>query len=369
MTEVPADYYKLVTTANCLYDNVVMIKFLEQQSREYSLIGFCMGEQGVISRLLAVRAGGVFTFAAVAPGEETAPGQLTAWELREVFRINQVDAATRLYGVAGNPVAQSLSPVMINAAFKRENVNAVYLPLQTKAMDDLLACVRDLPIAGLSITMPYKEEIVSRLNNTDSLTQRSGACNTVVRSNDGRLYGFNTDVPGLLAVLESRLSLTGCKALVIGAGGAGRAAVFGLKDRGADVFIMNRTPASAQKLARQAKARLLSRQKLKKYQFDVNVNATPLGMDAKESPLNESEIRARFVLDLVYTSREPPFTIAARAAGAEVIPSAEMFVQQGSRQFEIWTSKPAPMSEMLNVVNTALAMREGTITAGRNGSK
>ena len=366
MTSIEADYYKLVSTANCLYDNVVMMKFLREQSRDHSLIGFCMGSHGMVSRLLAVRAGSMFTFAGFAPGEETAPGQLAARELREVFRIHQVDAATRLYGVAGDPVAQSLSPVMMNAAFKRENVNAIYLPLHAKSMDDLLACVRDLPIAGLSITMPFKEEITTRLNSADSTTQRSGACNTVVRAHEGRLYGFNTDAAGLIAVLESRFALAGCKALVIGAGGAGRAAVFGLKDRGAAVFVMNRTPGRAQKLARQAKARYLSRKKLLTHQFDVVVNATPVGMESEVFPLNASEIRARFVLDMVYGSRETPFTIAARSAGAEVIPGIEMFVQQGARQFEIWTSKPAPASEMFNVVNAAISGRE-TAGAKSNG--
>ena len=132
MKEYPADFIKVVTTANSLYDNVVMMKFLEKYSHAHSLIGLCMGEQGVISRVLCVRAGSQFTFAAANPGEETAPGQLTARTLRETYRIDQVDAATRVYGVAGDPVAQSLSPAMLNTAFRRENVNAVYLALHAK---------------------------------------------------------------------------------------------------------------------------------------------------------------------------------------------------------------------------------------------
>src|SRR3954470_3135958 len=152
MQPFPADFVKIVTTANSLYDNVVLMKFLEKYSHAHSLIGLCMGEQGVISRVLCVRAGSQFTFAAANPGEETAPGQLTARALRDVYRIDQVDAATRVYGVAGDPVAHSLSPAMLNAAFRRENVNGVYLALHAKSMEDLLACVRDIPIAGLSIT-------------------------------------------------------------------------------------------------------------------------------------------------------------------------------------------------------------------------
>jgi 3-dehydroquinate dehydratase/shikimate dehydrogenase len=328
-----------------------------------------MGDLGIISRVLNVRAGSLFTFAAL-PGEETAPGQMTARALRDVYRIDHLDAATRVYGVAGDPVTQSLSPLMMNTAFRRENVNAVYLALHTKALDDLVVCVRDIPISGLSVTMPHKEAIVEYLDNTDAWTQRTGACNTVVRSQDGRLFGFNTDVAGVIGPLEQRFVLANSKALVIGAGGAARAAVFGLRERGAEVFIVNRTPANAQKLARQAKAKYLKRTDLKKYSFDVIINATPLGMDVRQSPLNEKEIQARFVMDMVYTSLETPFTKAARASGAEVIPGMEMFVQQGARQFEIWTGKPAPTAEMRNVVAAALAARAARLNSanGRNAN-
>ena len=119
-----------------------MMKFLEAHSGKHELVGLCMGEQGIISRVLGVRAAGVFTFAAATRGEETAPGQVIASELRDTYRIDSVDAATQVYGVAGDPVEHSLSPVMMNAAFRRETVNAVYLALHAKSLKDLLACVQ-----------------------------------------------------------------------------------------------------------------------------------------------------------------------------------------------------------------------------------
>ena len=192
----PADYYKIVTTATTLSDNVAMMKFLGREGDRHSLVSMCMGEQGIISRVLAVRAGSVFTFAAATPGEETAPGQVAAQELRNVYRIEQLDAATRVYGVAGDPVAHSLSPAIMNAAFRRENVNAVYVALHAKTLKDLLTCIREIPIHGISVTMPYKEAILPHLDNTDSHTTKMGACNTVVRAQDGKLYGFNTDTAG-----------------------------------------------------------------------------------------------------------------------------------------------------------------------------
>jgi 3-dehydroquinate dehydratase/shikimate dehydrogenase len=358
MVSVPADFYKLVGTARTLYDNVTMMQFLQEKSDQRSLIGVCMGEQGIISRVLGVRAGSVFTFAAISPDERTAPGQVTAQDLRSTYRIGQVDAATRVYGVAGDPVAHSLSPAIMNAALHRENVNGVYLALHAKTLKDLLACVRDIPIHGISITMPYKESMLKFLDNTDSHTTKIGACNTVVRAQDGKLYGFNTDTAGVVRPLEQRLTIENAKVLVLGAGGAARAAVFGLKERGAEVYILNRSVGPAQKLARSARARMMKRPDLKKVSFDVIINATPVGMgNTRESPLHENEINARYVFDMIYDPPETKLMKMARERGAQLIPGIEMFVHQAARQFEIWTGKPAPWEEMLRVVTLALQER------------
>src|ERR1700682_1513810 len=252
MLKVPADFYKVVSTATTLSDNVTMMTFLQTQSDQHALIGLCMGEQGIISRVLSVRAGSVFTFGAVSADLKTAPGQISAHDLRSIYRIDQVDAATRVYGVAGDPIEHSLSPVIMNTALRRENVNGVYLPLHAKTLKDLMKCVREIPLHGLSVTMPYKQSILAHLDNTDAHTIKIGACNTVVRGQDGNLYGFNTDAAGVVRPLEQRLSIEHAKVLVLGAGGAARAAVFGLKERGAEIWILNRTSVKAQKLDRKS---------------------------------------------------------------------------------------------------------------------
>jgi len=366
MRAYAADFYKVVSTATTLSDNVAMIKFLLREGDRHSLVAMCMGEQGIISRVLGVRAGSVFTFASSGIGEETAPGQVSAQELRSVYRIDQVDAATRVYGVAGDPIGHSLSPAIMNAAFRRENVNAVYLALHAKTLKDLLNCVREIPIHGISVTMPYKEAILHYLDNTDSHTAKIGACNTVVRAQDGKLYGFNTDTAGVVRPLERRLNtLEGARILVLGAGGAARAAVFGLKERGSEVYVLNRNVAAAQKLARSARARTAKRADLKKLAFDVIINATPVGMgNTRETPLHESEINARYVFDMVYDPGETRLLKLAKERGAQIIPGIEMFVHQAARQFEIWTGKPAPWDDMLKVVLLALqerAMRRAVV--------
>ncbi|HXY78625.1 MAG TPA: shikimate dehydrogenase [Candidatus Acidoferrales bacterium] len=352
MLAYPADFYKIVSTATTLSDNVTMMKFLGRESDRHSLVGMCMGEQGLISRVLGLRAGSLFTFAAANAADATAPGQVTAQELRNVYRIEQVDAATRVYGVVGDPIAHSLSPTIMNAAFRRENVNAVFLALHAKTLRDLLTCVREIPIHGVAVTMPYKEAVLAHLDNTDSHTAKIGACNTVVRAQDGKLYGFNTDAAGVVRPLERRLpTIEGAKILVVGAGGAARAAVFGLKERGAEVYILNRSAAPARKLAHRAHARIMKRTDLKKMAFDVIINATPVGMgNTRETPLQEKEINARYVFDMVYDPDETRLLKLACERGAQPIPGIEMFVHQAARQFEIWTGKPAPWDEMLRVV-------------------
>jgi 3-dehydroquinate dehydratase / shikimate dehydrogenase len=368
MLAYPADYYKIVSTATTLSDNVAIIKFLAREGDRHSLVGMCMGEQGIISRVLGVRAGSVFTFASASAGQETAPGQVTAQELRSVYRIEQVDVATRVYGVVGDPIAHSLSPAIMNAAFRRENVNAVYVTLHAKTLKDLLTCVKEIPIHGISVTMPYKEAILQHLDNSDSHTTKVGACNTVVRAQDGKLYGFNTDTAGVIRPIEKRLStIEGARVLVIGAGGAARAAVFALKERGAEVYILNRSLAHAKKLAHQSRARIMKRPDLKKMAFDVIINATPLGMGAnsRETPLQDKEINTRYVFDMVYDPPETRFMKLAKERGAQIIPGIEMFVHQAARQFEIWTGKPAPWDEMLRVVQLAQQDRTNHSASGK----
>jgi 3-dehydroquinate dehydratase/shikimate dehydrogenase len=365
MTGYPADFYKIVSTATSLSDNVTMMKFLERHQDSHSLVGLCMGEQGIISRVLGARAGSAFTFGALTADEKTAPGQVTARELRSTYRIDQVDAATKVFGVAGDPIEHSLSPAIMNAALRRENVNGVFLALHARSLKDLLACVKEIPIQGLAITMPHKQAILSHLDNTDPFTAKIGACNTIVRSADGKLYGFNTDTSGVVRPLEQRMTLQDAKILVLGAGGAARAAVFGLRERGAQVSILNRSVAAAQKLGRQARARTIKRPDLKKLEFDVIINATPVGMgNTKESPLNAEEIKAKYVFDMVYDPSETRLLKLAKERGCEVIAGSEMFVHQAARQFEIWTGKPAPREDMLRIVNQALAER----AAARNGN-
>ena len=358
MVKIPADFYKIVGTATTLYDNVTMMKFLEKFGDRHSLVGLCMGEQGIISRLLGVRAGSVFTFAAVSPDEKTAPGQTTAQELRSTYRIEQMDAATRIYGVAGDPVAHSLSPAIMNAALRRENVNGVYLALHAKTLKDLLACVRDIPIHGLSITMPYKEAILKHLDNTDSHTTKIGACNTVVRAQDGKLYGFNTDTAGVVRPLEQRITIERAKILVLGAGGAARGVLLPvLAQKPRALVLSNRTQAKADALAAAFAGRgpvsAAPPSDLAGRTFDVVINATSAGLAGDTAWLWPDRLfrRDAFAYDMIYADGSTMFLRWARAQGVDrVADGIGMLIEQAAESFFLWRGvRPdtAPVFELL----------------------
>jgi 3-dehydroquinate dehydratase/shikimate dehydrogenase len=359
------DFVKVVSTARTLADNLAVLKLIEDRSLSAQVVGIAMGEEGLVSRVLGPRAGAAFTFASFSgpaetgPGIQTAPGQVSAHTLRDLYRIEHLDPATRIFGVAGNPITHSLSPLMHSAAFRRESVNAVLLPLKTRALADLLTLVRDLPMSGVAVTMPLKQEVLPYLANMDPFTARTRACNTLRVAGDGKLYGFNTDVAGVIRPLEKRLRLKGARIAVLGAGGAARAAVFGLVEQGAEVFIVNRTHETAQALAKQAKVKALKREQFARNRFDVLINTTPCGMagNRERLPIEESELNAGLVFDMVYNPLETPLLKLAKARGIPVISGLEMFVQQGARQFEIWTGKPAPEAEMQRVVELELRRR------------
>jgi 3-dehydroquinate dehydratase/shikimate dehydrogenase len=353
------DFVKVVSTAQRLSDNLAILRLVEDRSASSRILGIAMGEEGLVSRVLGPRAGGAFTFASSGTGIETAPGQVTAGTMRALYHAHKLNSETRIFGVAGNPIAHSLSPLMHNTAFRREGVNAVLLPLKTRTAQDLLTLMLQLPMAGAAVTMPFKQEVMPHLAGMDSLVARIGACNTLRVGGDLKLYGYNTDVAGVVRPLERRLRLKGSRVAILGAGGAARAAVFGLVDQGAEVFVINRTHENAVALARTARAKALKHEKFAKQHFDAIINSTPCGMkDSKQPlPIAENELNTNLVFDMVYNPLETPLLRLAKSRGLITISGLEMFIQQGARQFEIWTGKIPPEEEMRRVVERELKRR------------
>jgi 3-dehydroquinate dehydratase/shikimate dehydrogenase len=350
---------KLVSTANTLSDNLSILHLLSAQ-HAVPVVAIAMGEPGIVSRVLGPRSGALFTFASSDQGAATAPGQVTASTLRDLYRIDHITPSTRVYGVAGKPIVHSLSPLLHNTAFRSTGIDAVFLPLPTDSPHDLVHLARELPLAGLSITMPLKQTILPLLDHIDPLAAQVGAANTILRTQRGQLHGYNTDVAGITTPLEKRLgaSLKDARILIQGAGGAARAAVFGLRAKGAEVWILNRTPSTAAALATEAGAHLADPSMLTPANFDILVNATPAGMHgapAQTLPPSDTPLPAKLIFDMVYRPLETPLIQQARAQGLPVITGVEMFVHQGARQFELWTGQPAPEAEMLQIILETLA--------------
>jgi 3-dehydroquinate dehydratase/shikimate dehydrogenase len=345
-----ADVVKIVVTPRTFKDVGRLLDFATRRAAAGGtpLVTHAMGALGVPSRILAGRFGAPFTFASSAPGAEAAPGQIPARVMDELYRVRRISERTKVYGIAGGDVSKSLSPLVHNRAFAACGLDAVYVPLQTDSLECLLRARRSLGLAGLSVTRPYKMEILSHLQSVDEEAALAGSVNTVVVESD-RLRGFSTDGVGVVGPLEQHLPLEGARVLVLGAGGAARSAAFALRKEGAAVTILARDGEKAAEAARAIGCDYGPLASAVERRFDAAVNATPLGGGAllTETPLPASAWRAGAVaFDMVYDPRETRFLREARASGAVAISGLEMLLHQAVGQFEAWTGMKAPFEVM-----------------------
>jgi 3-dehydroquinate dehydratase/shikimate dehydrogenase len=282
-----------------------------------------------------------------------------------LYRAEKITRRTKVFGVIGNPIGHSLSPLMHNAAFRARKVDAVFLPFLVRDLKDFLGAVKSFGVSGFAVTIPHKESIVKMLDDCDPLAARIGAVNTVVVRGAGRVYGYNTDYVGVLRSLESRMTLAGSRVLLFGAGGAARAAAFALAQAGSVVCLCSRRPERARALAKAVGAHVVERAELRNEYFDAIVNCTPVGMHPHEgSPLTAAELNCRIVMDMVYRPRETELLETARCKGIETISGIEMFLAQGFAQYEIWTGERAPEAAMRRVVTEALKRNEKGVGRG-----
>jgi 3-dehydroquinate dehydratase/shikimate dehydrogenase len=330
-----------------------------------NLVAVPMGEPVMAARILALREGSALAYAAVA--RATAPGQLSLDAVRRVYRLGAnfgrggpgLTRRTRVYGVIGDPIGHSLSPLIHNAAFASRRVDAIYLPFHVSDLRDFLSVVDSFGVAGFSVTLPHKERILRYLDDCDPLAAEVGAINTVVVRPGGRLYGYNTDYVGVLRAIERRVPLSESRVLLLGAGGSARAAALALARAGSVVFVWARRPARARALARAVGGEFIRRRALRDEFFDAVVNCTPVGMyPGGGSPLEASELRCRVVMDLIYRPRKTELLRRAERRGLETISGVDMFLAQGVAQWEIWTGERAPEAAMRRALLGALDAEE-----------
>lgn len=346
-----ADAIKIAATARTIADSLRLLRFARKTPDS---VVVSMGEIGLPARLLALREGSALAYAPVSAA--TAPGQVSLRELKHLYRVHRLNRQTRVYGVIGNPIVHSLSPLLHNTAFVARKINALYLPFLVRDLRDFLKALPEFGIRGFSVTLPHKQDILEHLQECEPLAAEIGAVNTVTVRNDGSLYGCNTDYVGVLRSLEKKLHLARSRVLILGAGGSARAAAFALARSGATVFICARRESAARELARAVGGEVIPRRALRATSFDAILNATPVGMHPQTaiSPLTLREVHCRIVMDLIYRPERTRLLRLAAQKGIATVSGVEMFLAQGIAQWEIWMKRRAPESAMRRAVLAAL---------------
>lgn len=360
MQRVAADGYKVVTTAKKPSDNFKVLSLARAYPKTPTVL-LAMGETGFPTRVLSTRYGGLYTYAAPNAAEGTAAGQICAKQLRSLYRIEKLSANAKTFGVIADPVRHSISPAVHNRAFQARRVDAVFLPFLVHPIQlkDFFILAEKLPIAGFSVTIPHKQKVMRYLDIVDPLARRIGAVNTVWRK-AGKWRGTNTDAAGVIKPTEKRLRLNKTTALVVGNGGAARGAAHALAAAGTKLAITGRNIDRVRVLAKATGSELITRKQAESRTFDLLIHATPLGMTPRtDQCFFTDRIPAQLVFDMVYNPLETILIRRAKEQGLETISGLEMFLEQATAQFEIFTGETAPYAVMERAALEALGLHNG----------
>ena len=349
MAATPARILKIAVQARDATDCLPIFDLLERaQSEGREMMAIAMGPAGVMTRILGPSRGSFLTYGSLDDESATAPGQVTAKDLREIYRFDQIDRDTEIFGIIGKPVGHSLSRQIHNAAFAAANLNAVYLPFEvTDANEFLRRMVHpksrelDWNLRGLSVTAPLKSAVMDSLDWIDTAAKAIGAINTIV-IRDGEMRGYNTDALAFISPLRRKFeSLEKLQCAIVGAGGGARAAAWALREAGAKVSLLARDAAKAQIVAEELGVDYQPLARANFEEFQIVINATPLGTRGStedQTVATAEQLRSvRLAYDLVYNPLETRFLREARAAGAQTLSGIEMLIAQAIEQFKLWT--------------------------------
>ena len=356
LAKLDPDVIKIATLANNPIDNIRILRLCRDS--KIPTVAFCMGEMGVISRILCGKFGSPWTYASLNEDRLLAPGQMTLQQMVEEFRYDQITSKTGIYGVIADPVAQSLSPKVHNAMIRKAGLDLIYLPFRVSAanLDEFMAACPGMDIRGLSVTTPHKEKILKHLNVLDDSVAGIRAANTVVM-NDGVAFGYNTDLEAALSVLAKKLEIdltvpepfAERRILILGAGGVARTLAWGLRRAGAFVTVSARDYRKSEALAQSLKVKSVDWPIRQNYPHDILINCTSCGMfpNMDETPYEEGWFdKHTLVFETIYNPEQTLFVKHARAAGCDTLTGVDMFTHQAARQFELFTGQPADLELM-----------------------
>ncbi len=364
LSKCDPDIVKIATMANHPHDNLRLLDLTRRAKVPTICLG--MGDIGVPTRILAGKFGAPHTYATFHHDRALAPGQLSFEHMRDIYRFDQINAETEVYGVVADPIGHSLSPLIHNAAFAHFGMNKVYVPFRVPR-EDLNQFIEDsaaVGIRGLSITIPHKEEVIKKLSEVDAAVHGIGAANTVVL-NDKVRSGYNTDYHAAMTSLEEAMELTavsdkplaGNKALVLGCGGAGMAITYGLVQRGAQVFVSDIALRKADALAERFNCVAIEWPARHTLNPDILANCTPVGMhpNVDETPYEKHHLRPSMVVfDAVYNPENTLLIKDARSRNCTVVTGIEMFVRQACMQFKLFTGTDGPADLMRDVIRRTI---------------
>lgn len=382
MQDEPAcSVIKIAYRARSIRDNLELFEILRDQTTPTIALG--MGEFGIMSRILAPKFGGFLTFASLRDESTTAPGQITIEDLLNLYRFRSIKPTTKVYGIIGWPVKQSMSPLVHNAGFEHIGWDGVYVPMPVEgSYESFKATVlslidhEDLNFAGASVTIPHKEHLLQcypELDHAVSYTKMAGSANTLCFE----IYEYeyadvqvreifsphpeNTDSFAIYELMKTELgSVQGSTLMIFGAGGVARGVLAAVADSGCTVFIVNRDPERAKSLVEEMTSDAtpfsmnniypIPFSDINKHMCDLYINCTPVGMtggpdpDGLSIPIPDMPNLSpdTVFFDTVYNPIETPMLKAAKERGYRTIDGVQMFVKQAAAQFEIWTEQAAP---------------------------
>ncbi len=366
MTKLDPDIIKLATMANSPGDMARMLRLAKHSG--VPTAGFCMGEFGMASRVLCGKYGSPLTYATFNKDRELAPGQLSFDEMRRLYRFDQINADTQVFGVLGDPLSHTYSPLIHNAAFQHLGMNAVYVPFRVPK-DKLTSTLLDfdwLDVKGYSVTIPHKEEVIGKAEFTDEAVRTIEAANTLWKDAGGQWHATNTDYLAALQTLaiglesepDNHFVLAGKRVTMLGAGGVAKAIGAGVVKNGGILTIASRSHTRAKELAEKLGCQHVLWENRGAQYADVLINCTPVGMhpNVDDTPFADNWLRdGMLVFDTIYNPENTLLIKQAKQRECRTISGLEMFIRQAASQFELFTSQPAPIEHMREALRRELS--------------
>ena len=366
MTELDPDVIKIVTMANNPVDNISALRLCRDS--EIPTVAFCMGEMGMISRILCGKFGAPFTYATFSDERPMAPGQMSFDVMENLYRYDDIDEKTEILGVIADPVAHSLSPQIHNAAIRKNELNMLYLPFRVprESLGTFLSICPELGVRGLSVTIPHKERVLKSIDAKSDEVAGIGAANTLVFTKKG-IAGYNTDCEAAIESLRKGLDekhpgeenvFKDRKVMLLGAGGVARAIAYGLLKEGAEVLICARDYKKSEALATALDCKSVDWIDRGKVECQALVNCTPVGMhpNMNDSPFDAEWFDKRSVVfDTVYNPEQTLFIKQARESDCLTVTGIDMFVSQAAKQFKLFTGTEPDMETIRFEIKRAIS--------------